>query len=277
MKRAIAAHALLFVAGCASASGASGPDGTRPVASVLVPFATNLETGALVTFDATQSYDPDNAAPTAPHGIAEFLWTLDSSPGESSATLAATGGVAELRVDAVGDFAGSLVVVDADGLTSDPAPIGASVSSVAAPLVATLTWNLDVVDFDIHLVNVSAGGAFHVAPFDCFNQSQSPDWGEPGALNDPELSGDVVDGFGPESISIESDTETATYRVMAQYFSDDGLGASTATIVVKSHGTTIVDASREISNGKVWDIATITATSGGAVASAVMIDTLGNP
>lgn len=249
---------LLLIAGCSAANASNGPSGDRPVAELAVSPALVLA-GQSISLDASNSYDPDNAAPAPPHGIAEYVWTLDQGAG---ASLAGSGAAVFVATVTSGMHAGSLVVVDEDGLESEAEPFSVNVepppNTTAMALRVSVSWDIDSADVNLHLVEQTAGGSFGVAPFDCFFSNKTPDWGEPGSENDPTLDVDDTDGFGPENITVATQDGGVTYRVVVHYFSDDGLGATTALVRIYFNDALAFEDSASLSNDNVWDVATIT-------------------
>ena len=139
--------------------------------------------------------------------------------------------------------------------TPTPTPVGSEGIHV------DLTWDIDTTDVDLHLVYVTgtggAPGAFYVPPYDCFYQNKTPEWGGPGLADNPALLADTVDGFGPETIAVP-EPANGTYRIYAHYYSDDGLGPTTATIALHMLGIAAGEWTFElVATDKVWDVATI--------------------
>lgn len=264
------AAAVLLVAGCSS-SGGSG-SGERPLAVLADPFR-EVTVGAAIALDGTDSYDPDNAAPAFPHGIASYSWSL-VVPSNSTATLS-TGadGLASFTADVAGAFGGELVVVDVDGRESEPAPFGISsfpIDPEAAGLFVRLTWGANGSDLDLHLVQ--SGGTLAQPPLDCFYANINPDWGAAGNESDPLLSGDTTSGPGPEVIRVREPQQTS-YTAYAHMFSDDGLGAQDAIIEIAHDGAPVASHQRTLtSTGLVWEVGTVVYASSNAAPTFTFTD-----
>lgn len=260
--RTIIAVCLLLASGCAPShrsSGASSPDGTTPIA-VLEPYPATLVAGEALFLSAVNSYDPNNAAPAPPHGIAEFQWSLTSG---DNAALTGSDASATITTTVAGVISGQLVVVDEDGLSSSPETFSVNVTPapnpVDLPLRVEVAWNTDTVDVDLHVLEESAGGAFGVAPYDCFYGNATPDWGAAGPDNDPIYSNNDSDGYGPENITIPNQDPGTTYRIVAHYYSDDGVGPTDATLRVYLSESIEYEATMTLlTSGQMWEVATIT-------------------
>lgn len=248
---------LLFATGCASAS-AGGLSGERPIAVLADPFQSVLA-GQSATFDASDSYDPDDPAPAFPHGIEEFRWTLLSLPAGSVATVDHwTDGLGTIAADVAGDYAGELVVVDADGRESEPAAFGVTADPIDPEmegLLVRLTWESDGRDLDLHVV--LNGAAYKDPLLDCHYANAAPDWGEPGDVGDCRLEQDFTEGPGPELARVRL-PQQASYGVFAHVFSDDGFGASSPTVLIARDGVLVGESAISgLLNGHVWSVGTI--------------------
>lgn len=121
-------------------------------------------------------------------------------------------------------------------------------------LQVSLTWDIDKSDVDLHLVNLTEGGAFRVEPFDCYFANMNPDWPPQGPAGDPTMDIDDVHGYGPERISV-LDSPGASYRVFVHYFSDDALGATDATVVVAFQDAFLYSATQTLAvTDTVWEV-----------------------
>ena len=242
----------VLVAGCGSAAASSSGD--RPIADLVQPFVT-IGVGASVTFDATQSYDPDNASPSFPHGIEAFDWHIVSAPPGSVAALDySTAGMATFVPDVAGEYAGELVVMDQDGLESDPVPFGVTAEPMPA-LTLRLTWD-STMDLDLHLVATSFGGSFGDPNLDCHYANKTPDWGEPGANGDPVLVDDAFE-YGPELIEVGIPSQ-ATYDAYVSVFSNPPQLPGEATVEVLHNGATIAEVTQSlVDDDSAWYVGTI--------------------
>lgn len=112
----------------------------------------------------------------------------------------------------------------------------ADLPSLPAFLRATLTWDQDESDMDLHLVNLGQGGLFTEQPFDCYGANATPDWWIPSDFSDdPALDIDDTTGFGPEHINYPHPAP-GNYEVWVHFWSDDNLGPSDATVELTTSG-----------------------------------------
>ncbi len=95
-------------------------------------------------------------------------------------------------------------------------------------------------DVDVHLLAPSASDYFD-DPLDCHWKNARPEWGAPGASDNPTLDRDDQDGAGPEIITLAQPEAGAVYKVGVHYWNDWGYGASRATIRIFMDGV-LVDA-----------------------------------
>lgn len=231
------------------------PDAPVAVISSASSSYATLETASL---DGSQSYDPDNDAPDA---IVEYRWSMVSVPPGSASTITGSGASASVFVDIAGSYTVQLIVVDQDGLESEPEQF----TLEGIPLEdihVELSWDIDVADVDVHMI--APGGALFDDTLDCFFANCVPgtggalDWGPAGPTGDPTLDLDEVDGYGPENINIQAPVDGNTYRVSVHYWSDDGLGATTATVRVYLSGELHYEAAQQLTaTGKTWDVVDI--------------------
>jgi len=80
----------------------------RPVARFTISSASGVKVGQTVTFDASESYDPDGT-------VAEYVWDFGDGSWTSTSTL-----TAHHTYGQVGQYTVALVVKDAEGDLSDP-------------------------------------------------------------------------------------------------------------------------------------------------------------
>ena len=209
------------------------------------------------SFDGSASHDPDGV-------IVSHAWAIVARPSGSNSSIQTLGdaaATAEFFVDFAGDYTIELTVTDDTGLTGST-----TFDFSAVPwqsIHVELSWDVDVSDVDLHLVDVGSGGQYAQSPGDCFYSNKNPDWGDAGAMNDPALDIDDVDGFGPENINVPQPRTGSSYRILVHYYSDDGMGATNATIRVYLNGTLQHEAIQVLAaSDKVWDVATIDWPSG---------------
>lgn len=245
------------LAACNDSSLVSIPLENNPPTAVInggQPVYQPLDTA---TFDALSSTDPDGH-------IAAYHWQVTARPLGSNATIEELDGgrYAEFFVDLAGDFTVRLTVIDTDGLSDTE-----TFSFSAVPYEAVhvqLTWDKDRADVDLHLTNETAGGQFYTQPWDCFFANPEPNWGASSiASDDPRLDIDDTEGFGPENINLDAPEDGSRYHVYVHYYSDDGMGATTARIRIYLTGELKWEGTKTLSGtGKVWDVARIDWPSG---------------
>jgi hypothetical protein len=141
-------------------------------------------------------------------------------------------------------------------------------------LVVELTWNTPNADIDIHLLHPNAT-SWYQTPLDCHFANcggQTPlSWPAKGADDDPRLTIDDVEGFGPEQIVIDApQLNTALgYRFGAYNFTSDGDSDPNVTARIFCGGSlratltheALVGSSTEEPPNELWKIADIFFTS----------------
>ena len=233
-----------------------------PVAVIATPAAPY---DAFVEYvaDGAGSYDPDGT-------VVEWDWSVTQKPSASSVALTALpdappGSRVRFRPDLVGDYEITLVVKDDRGKSSAPATFAFHVADTSG-LRVELTWDTNITDVDLHLVDEQIGGAdFFTSPGDCYFQDKNPDWGLPGdTSDDPVYPIDQDEGYGPESIGILAPA-AGTYHVWTHYYCDDGLGSTNATVRVFVDGSDMMESSALLPHtGSLWDVATIDVAADGS-------------
>jgi hypothetical protein len=254
----------LLVAGCTNESPFTRvPERERPVA-IVSPGTSALDAFVTYEADGTASYDSDGV-------VVEWRWTIDASPEGSGIEIlpaidAPQSERIRFRPDLVGSYRVGLVVVDDDGLESEPAFWEFAVTD-ASGLRLELTWDRDITDVDLHLVSEQPDAAFFAEPWDCYFQNDAPDWGIVGQTDDdPYLPADDDDGFGPEVIGLRAPA-AGSYRILTHYYCDDGFGGTQATLRVFVNGTNLAESTANlVRTGDLWDVATLTFDASGAVA-----------
>lgn len=236
------------------ALGPGPPNLDRPVA-VIDSSTTSYATLDTAMFDGTGSYDPDNSASDA---IAEYRWSMRSRPPGSSTTAQPAGaGLASVFVDVAGTYELQLVVVDQDGLESEP-EVFSFEGIPFEDIHVEVAWDIDISDVDVHLINETAGGQFFQAPFDCYYANMNPDWGPAGSFGNPTLDLDDVNGYGPENINVVSPEDGVSYRVVVHYYSDDGLGGTNATVKIYLSGELKYEQVQFLNQtGRTWEVARV--------------------
>lgn len=234
--------------------GPGPPNLDRPVA-VIESSASSYATLDTALFDGSGSYDPDNSGPGA---IVEYRWSMRTVPPGSSTTAQNAGSAqGSVFVDVAGTYEVQLIVVDQDGLESQPATYqfeGVPFEDVHVELA----WDIDISDVDVHLINESQNGQFFQAPFDCYYANMSPDWGPAGSYGNPTLDLDDVNGYGPENINIVSPEDGVNYMVVVHYYSDDGVGGTNATIRIYISGELKYERVQNLNQtGRTWEVARV--------------------
>lgn len=209
----------------------------------------------VVTLDGTLSYDPAGLA------IVEMRWSLVAAPAGSTASLSDPAAARpEFFADLAGDFVFELTVKNEAGVW-DSTPD--TVVITAVPLdgfYVELSWDA-AVDLDLHLLN-GTSGLFGAG--DCNYCNMTPSWGAAGRTDDPSLDWDAIDGWGPETITIDAPS-AGTYNVQVHYYGENGsptcsgpCNNSTATVNVYLGGVLAASYSQVFSDqGQVWDVADI--------------------
>lgn len=134
--------------------------------------------------------------------------------------------------------------------------------SIALSWSATQGNNPNLPDLDLHLLR--APGNWNQAPADCYFANANPDWGAPGAANNPELQDDC-NGFGcsSENITLDQPEAEAVYRIGVHYRFAQG-GMPEARIAIYSGGILRYEASRILEEpGSFWEVVRLAEEEGG--------------
>ena len=224
-----------------------------------------------VTLDAKDSYDPDGRQ------IEAYEWVLQSKPSGSTTTLSEKDEVAPtFWVDVAGDYVFTLSVRNDLGMwDSTPDEIVVTAEPLEGFYVE-LTWDTTPTDLDLHLINGSAPLFDSVG--DCNYCNMTPEWGTSSYADNPSLDWDVVDGYGPETASIEAPA-AGTYVVKAHYYGENGSPScwddcpeTRATLKVYIDGVEQASITGTLKDqGDVWTAAEISWPSG----DITTIDTMG--
>lgn len=119
-----------------------------------------------------------------------------------------------------------------------------------------LTWPQLGSDFDLHFVR--PGGAYGTSPDDCYYNNRNPDWGVAGMAEDnPALDVDCITGCTIENIVLQRAFNGA-FTIKVHYYSDHGHGPSSQRVRVWVAGRQLDFGPRQMTNGQVWDVATVT-------------------
>ncbi len=211
-----------------------------------------------VILNGSASYDPNGLA------ITEYEWVMTSKPSGSTAVLQDMGSAAtkSFFADLAGDYVFTLTVKNDNGVW-DSTPDELIITAVPGDgFYVQMSWDT-ATDQDLHILDSPA--TIWSNPGDCSWCNLNPDWGNIGIPDDdPSLDYDTIDGFGPETTTIDSPT-SGSYRVQVHFYGQDGgtecLGICPSTqatvdvyiggVFVQSFTGTLTDA------GQVWDVATI--------------------
>jgi hypothetical protein len=98
------------------------------------------------------------------------------------------------------------------------------------------------------------GGGLFDNEGDCHFGNLRPDWEPEGPENNPELSLDDVDGYGPEVIELAQPLIDSEYGIVVHYFSDDGFGETEATLRIFINGEPYRELTQLLQANEVWDI-----------------------
>ncbi|MFP2907925.1 choice-of-anchor D domain-containing protein [Pyxidicoccus sp. 3LFB2] len=229
-----------------------------PVPAVVAPDTS--VPGQDVTLDGTGSLDPDGDTPLT------YQWVLRERPVGAQASVAQSGASgAVLRLDPVvpGGYEVDLHVTDAAGARSLHPATARVVAVPAQRLWVQVSWNNAVTDLDLHVLR-GVDAVLGAAPDDCHYANPRPDWGGPGALDDPELLRDRLTGYGPEVFGYESPVP-GTYRVAVVLSRENGAvdPRSEATVRVYDRGVLKGEYRRTLAGqGDVWTVADVQWPSG---------------
>jgi PKD domain len=208
-----------------------------------------------VQLDGSKSYDGSGRE------IVAFEWTMVSGPDGSTATLDDPAARRpELFVDLAGQYVFELTVQN-DAGSWDKTPDEVVIEAVPLDgFYVEMSWDAPT-DLDLHLLRSNAA-VFSAG--DCSYCNQHPSWGEAGRADDPSLDWDVVEGFGPETITID-DPADDVYLVGVHYFGENGLdrcvggcAPSEATLNVYVSGALAASLTRTLTDqGDLWEAAEI--------------------
>ena len=209
----------------------------------------------VVQLDRTDSYDPDGLE------IVEMSWRLIGAPAGSTAGLDDEQAPRPtFFADLAGDYTFELTVMNEDGVW-DSTPD--TVVVTALPLdgfYVELSWD-NTNDLDLHLLQ--AGAALFSFQDACYC-NENPNWGDATRADDPSLDWDAIDGWGPETITIDEPWD-GVYNVRVHYYGEGGndrcqgaCAPSVATVNIYLGGVLAASFDRLLDDqGQVWDVADI--------------------
>jgi hypothetical protein len=213
-----------------------------------------------VALNGSRSADPEGLEITA------YAWTLVSAPEGSTTDLDDPTAVKpSFFADLAGEYVFELTVENEKGAwDSSPDTVTITVLPLDGFYVE-LSWDA-ANDLDLHLMDGSAG---LFTGGDCNFCNATPAWKNPGRIDDPSLDIDAIDGFGPETTTIDAPS-AGTYEVAVHYYGENGntrcVGAcavSQATVRLYLGGV-LVETFRQTMNdqGQLWTVAQIEWPSG---------------
>lgn len=232
------------------------PDAEAPVADA----GPDREVSPLevVSLDGTDSRDPAGGR------IVAYHWSLVSRPSGSTTDLEDPEAERPtFFADLAGDYVFALTVRNDAGVWDESAD---DVLVTATPLdgfYVELSWDT-ATDLDLHLAE---GGAPLFGTRDCSFCNMTPDFGGSGRADDASLDWDAIDGWGPETITIDAPA-TGAYTVRVHFYGDaracgGGCPPTTATARVFLGGVLAETFTQRLTaEGQVWEVAELEWPSG---------------
>lgn len=208
-----------------------------------------------VRLDGTGSRDPSGGR------IVGAEWTLVERPSGSTAELDDDTAIDPMFfADLAGDYVFELTVQNDAGVW-DPSPDRVVVN--AKPLdgfYVELSWNT-ATDLDLHLAQ-DGGRLF--GPDDCNYCNMTPDFGSSARSDDASLDADAIDGWGPETITID-DPAQGDYTIRVHFYGENGSPTcpggcpdTTATVKVYLGGVQVDSFTQKMAGqGSLWEVARI--------------------
>lgn len=185
-----------------------------PVPVVKKP--ANAAPGQTVTFDGSESADPDGHLPLA------CTWKVVNRPLSSGAAPRPTTGMTtQVTLDWPGEYLVELTCTDTLGCRSSAPGSAEIVARPSQDLYVELVWNHDTTDLDLHFL--APGGTFQGVK-DCWYGNPKPDFGIQGdPADDPSLDRDDLEGFGPEIVGYAKPPQaTAKYTIVVHFIKTNG-------------------------------------------------------
>lgn len=166
----------------------------------------------MVTLDGRASYDPSGLDPLV------YAWTLISRPQGSTTSLSSTTAAQpSFFADLAGVYVFELTVQNTAG-TWDTTPDVVQIEAIPLDgFYVELSWDNNN-DLDLHILN---GGAALWSDGDCNYCNLNPSWGPGGGEDDPSLDADAIDGYGPETTTIDVPA-AGSYGINVHYYGLNG-------------------------------------------------------
>ena len=222
--------------------GNGGGDDVYPIASIDCP--STVESPTELYLSGAGSSDPNGQLLT-------YNWSIESKPESAQASLTTlTDSQTYINVDVAGDYQVNLVVQNQDGTSSPPAEC-LFYAQPPADIHVELSWEEEGADMDLHMMNqVDSLFSFE---HDCCWCNPNPEWNTSEMSFNPTLSVDSSDHTTPEIIDVWN-AEDQDYHLNVHYFSDLGVGQTTATIRIYLSGVLVGQYSQEMNHNQVWDV-----------------------
>jgi|GEM_PF-2727441 len=214
-----------------------------------------------VFLDGSASYDPQGLTPLA------YSWSIVAAPAGSGVSLNNRTTVSpSFYADLAGMYELDLTVQNTAGLW-DTTPDKVFITAEPADgFYVQLSWDAGN-DLDLHVME--GGGLIFDKPGDCNFCNDNPNWGGAGGADDPSLDADAINGYGPETITIDAPA-AGSYDVKVHYYGEDGddrctgaCATTEATLAVYLGGVLADTFTHTLdSDNQVWDAVTIDWPSG---------------
>ena len=222
-------------------TGDTSPPLSQPVAVCSVDPTEVEAIHGSADWIGSSSYDSDGS-------IVEYRWTLISSPAGATAVMPA--GAANRRnfvPDVAGEYIGELIVVDNDGLESEPCQATLN-ATAGSGLWVEMFWTYSGDDMDLHLLD---DGGVLTTSSDCYYANCTwggLNWGAAGTADNPILDLDDIMGTGPENINIDSPAR-GTYTVYVHDYPGSAyIGRNDVTVNVYFGGSLVWTDTRDINS-----------------------------
>lgn len=237
----------------ASAPPAPAPAPDEPIA-VAGPDQ-QLEPLDTVELSALASHDPQGLE------IVAVRWRIAAAPAGSTTTIDDDDRpLASFLADLAGAYVIELTVQNEAGVW-DTTPDSLVVEAIPdVGFYVQLTWDAKT-DLDLHLLD---GSTPLFEEGDCSFCNMNPHWGVAGTDDDPSLDIDAINGFGPETITID-DPADGVYTAAVHFYGERGDDAchqgcdpSNATVVVYLDGAPLASFQRLLeADDQLWTVADI--------------------